>query len=90
LFFFTINGFAQFSKTHYIPPLISANGLVEDQYLYISTPSTKNVNLKIITIGGAVINATVNSTSPYRYDIGTGDDTQLFTPNTNIGIVKNK
>ncbi|TRX36857.1 T9SS type B sorting domain-containing protein [Flavobacterium sp. ZT3R18] len=88
--FLSISCFAQFSKTHYIPPLISANGLVEDQYLYISTPSTKNVNFKIITIGGAVINATVNSTSPYRYDIGSGDNTQLFTPNTNIGIVKNK
>ncbi|WP_281322441.1 T9SS type B sorting domain-containing protein [Flavobacterium aestivum] len=88
--FLSISCFAQFSKTHYIPPLISANGLVEDQYLYISTPSIKNVNFKIITIGGSVINATVNSTNPYRYDIGTGDNTQLFTPNTNIGIVKNK
>jgi gliding motility-associated-like protein len=88
--FISISCFAQFSKTHYIPPLISANGLVEDQYLYISTPNIKNVNFKIITIGGSVINATVNSTNPYRYDIGTGDNTQLFTPNTNIGIVKNK
>ena len=88
--FISINCFAQFSKTHYIPPLISANGLVEDQYLYISTPSTKNVNLKIITIGGAVINATVTSTNPYIHAIGTGDNTQLFTPNTNIGIIKNK
>jgi gliding motility-associated-like protein len=88
--FLSISCFAQFSKTHYIPPLISANDLVEDQYLYISTPSNKNVNFKIITINGAVFNATVNSTSPYIYDIGSGDDTQLFTPNTNIGIVKNK
>jgi gliding motility-associated-like protein len=88
--FLSISCFAQFSKTHYIPPLISANGLAEDQYLYISTPSIKNVNFKVITIGGSVINATVNSTNPYRYDIGTGDNTQLFIPNTNIGIVKNK
>jgi gliding motility-associated-like protein len=88
--FISISCFAQFSKTHYIPPLISATGLVEDQYLYISTPSTKNVAFKIITIGGSVIYATVNNTNPYRYDIGTGDNTQLFTPNTSIGIVKNK
>jgi gliding motility-associated-like protein len=88
--FLSISCFAQFSKTHYIPPLISANGLVEDQYLYISTPSTKNVNFKIITIGGAVINATVNNTNPYIHTVGSGDDTQLFTPNTYIGIVKNK
>jgi gliding motility-associated-like protein len=90
LVLFSINCFAQFSKTHYIPPLISANGLVEDQYLYISTPSSNNVNFKIIANGGSVISATVTRTSPYRYDIGSGDDTQLFTPNTNIGIIQNK
>ena len=88
--FFSLSCFAQFSKTHYIPPLISATGLVEDQYLYISTPSLTNVNFKIIPNGGSVIYGTVNSNNPYRYSIGTGDDTQLFTPITNTGIVANK
>jgi gliding motility-associated-like protein len=87
---FTINSFAQFSKTHYIPPLISAPGLVADQYLYISTPSLVNVNFKIIANGGGVINGTVNRNNPYRYSIGSGDDTQLFTPITNTGIIANK
>ncbi|PZX94860.1 gliding motility protein [Flavobacterium aquariorum] len=86
--FFSISCFSQFSKTHYIPPLISATGLVEDQYLYISTPSLTNVNFKIIPNGGSVIYGTVNSSTPYRYSIGTGDNTQLFTPIT--GIVANK
>lgn len=86
---FTTNSFAQFSKTHYIPPLISAVGLVEDQYLYISTPSLVNVNFKIIANGGAVITGTVNRNNPYVYTIGSGDFTQLFTPLTN-GIVANK
>ena len=86
----TINCFAQFSKTHYIPPLISATGLVEDQYLYISTPSLINVNFKIIANGGNVIYGTVNSTTPYMYYIGTGDNTQLFTPTTMTGIIANK
>ncbi|CAN1509878.1 Gliding motility-associated, C-terminal domain [Flavobacteriaceae bacterium] len=85
---FTINGFAQFSKTHYIPPLISAPGLVEDQYLYISTPSIVNVNFKIIANGGSVISGSVNKNTPYRFDIGAGNNTQLFT--TNTGIVTNK
>ncbi|QKJ64434.1 T9SS type B sorting domain-containing protein [Flavobacterium sp. M31R6] len=88
--FFSLSCFAQFSKTHYIPPLISATGLVEDQYLYISTPSLTNVNFKIIPNGGSVIYGTVNSSNPYRYSIGAGDDTQLFTPLTNTGIVANK
>jgi gliding motility-associated-like protein len=87
---FTINGFAQFSKTHYIPPLISAPGLVADQYLYISTPSLVNVNFKIIANGGGVINGTVNRNNPYRYSIGSGDNTQLFTPINNTGIIANK
>jgi trimeric autotransporter adhesin len=86
----SISCFAQFSKTHYIPPLISATGLVEDQYLYISTPSLTNVNFKIIANGGNVIQGTVSSNNPYRYSIGTGDNTQLFTPISTTGIVANK
>ena len=50
--FLSISCFAQFSKTHYIPPLTANANLVEDHYLYISTPSTKDVNFKIIAIGG--------------------------------------
>jgi len=88
--FCTINCFAQFSKTHYIPPLVSAVGFANDQYIYISTPSISNVNFKIIANGGSIINGTVNSNNPYRYYIGTGLDTQLFTPLTSIGIVSNR
>ena len=50
--FITINCFSQFSKTHFIPPLTSQTNLAEDQYLYISTPSTTVVNFKITEIGG--------------------------------------
>ncbi|AOW10957.1 T9SS type B sorting domain-containing protein [Flavobacterium gilvum] len=88
ILFCAINSFAQFSKTHYIPPLISSNGLVADQHIYISTPSLTNVNFKIIANGGAVINGTVNSSSPYYYYVGTGSNTQLFTPTS--GKVDNR
>ena len=44
----SINYLAQFSKTHYIPPIAVQNNLVEDQYLYISTPNSNSVNFKII------------------------------------------
>jgi gliding motility-associated-like protein len=86
----TATCFAQFSKTHYIPPLTSVQGLASDQYIYISTPSLTNVNFKIIANGGGVINGTVNSNSPYQYYIGTGTNTQLFTPVTTNGIVSNR
>lgn len=79
LFPFFIN--AQFSKTHYIPPLSSTDnpsGIAEDQYLYISTPSVNPVNFKVIALGGATINATVSRDAPYIQTIGSGVITQLI------------
>jgi hypothetical protein len=88
--FSSISCLPQFSKTHYIPPVIAQNGLAEDHYLYISTPSLTNVNFKIIEIGGTIITGVVSNTIPYVYSIGTGTTTQLFTPKTSIGIIQNK
>jgi gliding motility-associated-like protein len=90
LIFISISCFAQFSKTHYIPPITAQNGMAADHYLYISTPNTSNVNFKIIEIGGAIITGVVNNSSPYIYAIGIGNTTQLFTPKNSIGIIKNK
>ena len=93
LFFFifiSISCFSQFSKTHYIPPLTAQNNMAEDQYLYISTPNTTNVNIKIIEIGGAIINGVVSNNSPLVHFIGQGDTSQLFTPKSSIGIINNK
>ena len=53
-------GVAQLSKTHYIPPLTSAefgNAYPEDQYIYISTPKTHDV---IFTITPAVMFIIIN------------------------------
>ncbi|MGB2273515.1 MAG: IgGFc-binding protein, partial [Flavicella sp.] len=75
---------AQFSKTHYIPPLTShesSNGLPLDQYLYISTPSTTPVSFEIQEIGGATYEYTVSNSSPYRYYVGYGINTPLFVGN---------
>ena len=88
--FLSISCFAQFSKTHYIPPLTASTGIAQDHYLYISTPSTKYVNFKIIQIGGAIINDKVKKNEPIKYKIGIGDNSPLFTPKTSIGIIKNK
>ena len=90
--FLSISCFAQFSKTHYIPPLTSGTSGVTpgDHYLYISTPSISNVTLKVIEIGGNIITRTVNNANPIEYLIGSGNDTQLFTPKTLIGKISNK
>lgn len=87
---FSISCFSQFSKTHYIPPLTCSTNLAGDHYLYISTPSTTDVNFKIIENGGSIITGVVKNTTPYIYSIGQGQNTQLFTPKTSIGIVTNK
>jgi hypothetical protein len=83
------------SKTHYIPPIACAifdNGVARDHYLYISTPSIKNLSVKIIEIGGTgtPITKIVNSANPVRHDIGNGSNTQLITPKTLIGKFLNK
>jgi len=91
----SINCFAQFSKTHYIPPLSGSNSVAaQEQYLYISTPSLTDVNVKIIAIGGVTTNVTVKQDTPYVYSIGFGTDTQLMassnfvnTPLTDKGFI---
>ena len=81
LFFIIISTscFAQFSKTHYIPPLSGSNSVAaQEQYLYISTPSLTPVKVKINAIGVGITNATVSQNSPYVYSVGFGTDTQLM------------
>jgi gliding motility-associated-like protein len=89
--FATITVFSQFSKTHYIPPLSASNSIgAGDQYLYISTPTTTNVNFIITSNGTTVASGTVSNNSPFVYAIGQGNNTTLITPKTSIGIVTNK
>ena len=88
--FLSMSCFAQFSKTHYIPPLTCVTNLAEDQYLYISTPSIVNVNFEIKEIGGNTIKGTVNNNVPYVHIIGQGTNTQLFTNKNQIEKVINK
>ena len=77
--FLSISCIAQFSKTHYIPPLSGSNLVpAQEQYLYISTPSLTPVKVKINAIGVGITNATVSQNSPYVYSIGFGTDTQLM------------
>jgi gliding motility-associated-like protein len=89
----SLNCFSQFSKTHYIPPLTTNSNLgvtPQDHYIYISTPSSSNINFKIIQIGGTTITGTVNKSTPYIYYIGSGENTQLFVPSSSTGLVNNK
>ena len=75
--------FSQISKVHYVPPITSNSGSVEDQYIYLSTPSEADVDYDIQIIGGSTISGTINNTKSYTYPIGNGDNTQL-TVNSNL------
>ena len=93
IFLISFNCFAQFSKTHYIPPLTSSSSAgvtPQDHYIYISTPSIQDVKFKIFPIGGTPILGTVNKVTPYRYSIGSGDNSQLFESSSNTGKSSNK
>ena len=84
---------AQLSKKHFIPPLTYAengNANPENQYFYISTPSTKNVNYTIKQIGLTTsdITGVVSSTSPKEIFIGS-DNSQLFVDSRTTSIVYN-
>lgn len=89
---YSIVNFAQFSKTHYIPPISnSQNFPTLDQSLYISCPSTSNVNFRIIPLGGTVTTGTVNRDNPVEVTIGNGSNTQiLIGDNSSNQIFSNK
>jgi gliding motility-associated-like protein len=93
--FLSISCFAQFSKTHYIPPLSGSDAIpAQEQYLYISTPSTTPVKVKINAIGVGITEITVSKNTPREYFIGFGTGTQLHvdptlvnTPLSNKGYI---
>ena len=63
--FYTLN--AQLSKIHYLPP-ITSDELVENQYIYISTPKRTNVAFKITPIGqpaSQIISGIVSNGTPF-------------------------
>ncbi len=85
---------AQLSKKHFIPPLTSAefgNANPEDQYFYISTPSTKNVTYTITLVGqpsSSTISGIVSNANPVEISLGTGYG-QLFIESNQSSIIKN-
>lgn len=95
--FFTIitfKSFSQLSKKHYIPPLTYADSnssLPQDQYIYISTPSSQNVPFTITQLGQPIssnISGIVSNASPIRITVGgNNDDNQLFIPSNQTSVV---
>jgi gliding motility-associated-like protein len=87
----TYSSLAQFSKTHYIPPISLASNLnIGRQYLYISTPSETPINVVIKEVGGSVFNATVSRDIPYEFDINANSSLDRFiTRQSQVNTVQN-
>ena len=84
---------AQLSKKHFIPPLTYAetgNANPENQYFYISTPSTQNVSYTIKQIGFPANDITgfVSSNTPQEIFIANGNS-QLFVDSRTTSVVHN-
>lgn len=90
----SFKGFSQLSKKHYIPPLTSAafgNANVEDQHIYLSTPSNSSIPYTIIPVGQpttSYITGTVSNATPQQISVGTGNG-QLFIPSTQTSVITN-
>ncbi|RXP44802.1 gliding motility-associated C-terminal domain-containing protein [Lutibacter sp. HS1-25] len=84
--------FSQLSKTHYIPPLTAADSgssEPENQYFYISTPSTKDVSVTIHRVGQSSSKDKtyiVSKTAPQEVYIDNGY-AQLFIPSYSTGQI---
>jgi gliding motility-associated-like protein len=89
LLFVPFLSFSQFSKTHYIPPVVASAGVpVGEQYIYISTPSLAPVNFSINEIGGATIKGIVSRDVPYIFDINTHNASQLVLEEFEVSSIK--
>lgn len=84
--------FAQFSKTHYIPPISASDAQVPtSQSLYISCPSTTPVNFRINVLGGGIINGVVSRDLPYVLNVGSDTSTQMLVAQNNVSsVISNK
>ena len=94
-FIASVQTYSQLSKTHYIPPISSAefgNANPEDQYIYLSTPRGFDVPFTIKPVGQpttSYITGVVSNTNPISQYLGTGFG-QLVVPGNLTSLVANK
>ena len=86
----------QLSTIHYIPPITSSddnrNEYPNEQSIFISTPSTANINFTIQPVGEPTSNyitGTLNKTNPVEYAISGGRDSRFHVRKGSISTVLN-
>ena len=88
---FGVVAYGQLSKIHYIPPLSAASGnsVPNEQFMYISTPSSSMVTVTIQPIGQSSTSAVISQVSrtyPWIYQLATSFG-QLFVPSSDTGTI---
>lgn len=88
-------GFAQLSNKHWIPPLHANesqdSNLIQDHYIYISTPETIAFQVTVTTGNGVPISGspfTISNGNPVRITIGNGQNTAMMINRTDVGFVR--
>ena len=91
LVFLSVTVFSQFSKVHYLPPVShTTDQAVQDQYLYISCPSTTPIAFTVKYNDGTVaFTGTVSRDIPFSYRIGAGDNTQILIDQGSVNQIMN-
>ena len=95
-FLFAFCSRGQLSTIHYIPPITSSddnrNEYPNEQSIFISTPSTANINFTIQPVGEPTSNyitGTLNKTNPVEYAISGGRDSRFHVRKGSISTVLN-
>lgn len=83
--------FAQFSKTHYIPPVSHSDSQEpQEQVMYISSPSITKIKFQIKnSTGDLLMEGKVSRDEPYPYQIGSGNDTPFMIDKSDVNTIKN-
>ena len=85
---FSVGCFAQFSKTHYMPPLSNGNIGIASQFLYISTPSIAPITYQIKQMGSTIETGTVSRDAPVVFDTAAnGNANQFFIDIASLNTV---
>jgi gliding motility-associated-like protein len=81
--------FAQFSKTHYIPPVGESNSVsVDAQLIYLSTPSLTPVSFTINQIGSTIVSGVLSRNAPYIFDINSNTANQFVMPTSEMAMIR--
>lgn len=86
---FSMGCFAQFSKTHYMPPLSNSSSIgTGPQYLYISTPSISPITYQIKQLGSTIVTGTVSRDTPAIFDTSlSGNPNQFIVESSALNTV---